>query len=274
MKRFCQKERSGLFGSPFQRLLFCCRRVFPVGSVAAGTEAERDDLFGLYGRTDSGCRSVDAGRRLDQECHDNSPVTMGRRALRHHQAIKIGNYMQRGVADRADYSMSSEKGALVPRIYSPHHFAAKRRRLFMVKLNIQALGNVAIFRCQGRIVAGDEHTIVREIVLSQADYTTLILDLAVVGGIDAGGLGALLGLREWTRANGMQLKIMNVPRTVQQVLEVTNLDRALEICSEEELVHLLHRAVGMEPSLGPGPDQPRIASREVSTALGGGSLRS
>jgi len=144
----------------------------------------------------------------------------------------------------------------------------------MVKLNIQALGNVAIFRCQGRIVAGDEHTIVREIVLSQADYTTLILDLAVVGGIDAGGLGALLGLREWTRANGMQLKIMNVPRTVQQVLEVTNLDRALEICSEEELVHLLHRAVGMEPSLGPGPDQPRIASREVSTALGGGSLRS
>ena len=90
MKRFCQKERSGLFGSPFQRLLFCCRRVFPVGSVAAGTEAERDDLFGLYGRTDSGCRSVDAGRRLDQECYDNSPVTMGRRALRHHQAIKVG----------------------------------------------------------------------------------------------------------------------------------------------------------------------------------------
>ena len=41
MKRFCQKERSGLFGSPFQRLLFCCRRVFPVGSVASGTEAER-----------------------------------------------------------------------------------------------------------------------------------------------------------------------------------------------------------------------------------------
>ena len=143
----------------------------------------------------------------------------------------------------------------------------------MLNVNVQTLGRIVIVRCQGRIVADDENAVLRKAVLPQAACSRLVLDLAEVAGIDAGGLGALLRLREWTRANGMQLKIMNVPRTVQQVLEVTNLDRALEICSEEELVDLSHRAVGTSPSLRPCPDQ-SIANREVSTALGGDSLRS
>jgi anti-anti-sigma factor len=119
----------------------------------------------------------------------------------------------------------------------------------MLNVNAQSLGSVAIFRCQGRIVSGDDNTALRNAVPPQVSI--LVLDLAEVAGIDAGGLGTLLVLRAWTRSNGIQLKIVNVPRTIQQVLEVTNLDRVFEICSEKDLVDLLHRAVDMAPSSRP-----------------------
>jgi len=103
----------------------------------------------------------------------------------------------------------------------------------MLHVNVHALGDVVIFRCQGRIVRDDEKRIVRNAAFSHADVSTLLLDLAQVPGIDAGGLGVLLGLRQWTRSNEIQLKLMNVPNTVQQVLEATRLDRVFEIYSEK-----------------------------------------
>jgi anti-anti-sigma regulatory factor len=78
----------------------------------------------------------------------------------------------------------------------------------MLKVDVQTLGGVAIFRCQGRIVADDESTILRNAVRSEANYSALILDLAVVAGIDAGGLGALLGLHAWARSNRIQLRCL------------------------------------------------------------------
>src|SRR5262245_1360049 len=105
----------------------------------------------------------------------------------------------------------------------------------MPKLTLETLGDAAVFRCQGRLVAGDEAAILREVVLSQADYRTLILDLAVVDAIDAGGLGALLELQRWACSNAIQFKLMSVAKTIERVLEVTNLDRVLEVCSEKEL---------------------------------------
>ena len=81
----------------------------------------------------------------------------------------------------------------------------------------------------------------RKAVLSQADVSTLVLDLAQVAGMDAGGLGVLLGLHARTYSSGIQLKLMNVPNSIQQMLEVTNLDRVFEICSEKDLESHLRR---------------------------------
>src|SRR5439155_21440542 len=63
----------------------------------------------------------------------------------------------------------------------------------MPTVTVQNLGDVAILRCPGRIVVGVENTILWNAVLSQTNISTLILDLAQVDGIDAGGLGVLLG---------------------------------------------------------------------------------
>jgi anti-anti-sigma factor len=115
----------------------------------------------------------------------------------------------------------------------------------MLNVSVQSLGNVTVFRCQGRIMSGDEDTILRKAVLSQTDTKVVVLDLEQVSGIDAGGLGVLLGLRASTRSNGIRLKLMNVLGSIRQMLEVTNLDRVFEICSEEELVDLMNPADDM-----------------------------
>ena len=75
----------------------------------------------------------------------------------------------------------------------------------------------------------------------------LVLDLAQVDRIDAGGLGVLLGLREWARSNAIRLRLMNVMNQVEQVLELTKLDRVFEFCSVRDIFHLLHPAAAMAP---------------------------
>ena len=104
----------------------------------------------------------------------------------------------------------------------------------MFHINVQTLRDVVIFRCQGRIVSGDENTVLQNAAVCLADASTLVLDLAQVSGIDAGWFGILLRLHRWTRSNGIHLKLMNVPNTVQQVLEATQLDRLFETALRRE----------------------------------------
>ena len=101
----------------------------------------------------------------------------------------------------------------------------------MLNATVQKVRDITVLRCHGRIVIGDAYTILRNAVLSQTHTRTLVLDLAQVDRIDAGGLGVLLGLREWAHANAIRLRLMNVMRHVEQVLELTKLDRVFEFCS-------------------------------------------
>lgn len=102
----------------------------------------------------------------------------------------------------------------------------------MLNVEAEKLGAVTILHFEGRIVNGIATTILRESVLNQAGAKTLILDLAHVDLIDAGGLGALLELREWTQLTGIEFKLMNVTRRVRQVFEITRLDSVFYITSE------------------------------------------
>ncbi len=64
----------------------------------------------------------------------------------------------------------------------------------MLHVTVQHLEDMAILRCVGRIVAGDEASILRKAVLSQANSRTVVLDLMRVAAIDGGGMGLLVFL--------------------------------------------------------------------------------
>ena len=119
----------------------------------------------------------------------------------------------------------------------------------MLNATVQKLKDTTVLRCQGRIVIGDAYTILRNAVFSQTHTTTLVLDLAQVDRIDAGGLGVLLGLRKWAHSNAIRLRLMNVMNQVEQVLELTKLDCVFEFCSLRDMFCLLHPAAATVPWL-------------------------
>ena len=102
----------------------------------------------------------------------------------------------------------------------------------MLRVHTQRLGDVATLRLNGRIVNGLETTTLRRCVSAQEGASVVVLDLARVNGVDAGGLGALLELREWTQSKGIEFRLVNVTQLVKQVLEITRLNTVFEISSE------------------------------------------
>ncbi|HXM49212.1 MAG TPA: STAS domain-containing protein [Pyrinomonadaceae bacterium] len=110
----------------------------------------------------------------------------------------------------------------------------------MLKVHARNLGNVAFLCMQGQIVNGETETL-RKAVYSQSDVSTVVLDLAHVSTVDAGGLGVMLELREQVQAKGISFKIMNVSKLVGQVLEVTRLDSVFEVTSGVEFFPAVSR---------------------------------
>ena len=100
----------------------------------------------------------------------------------------------------------------------------------MLKVHAKNLGNVAVLSLRGRIVNG-ETEVLRQAVDSVSDGKSVILDLAKVTTIDAGGLGVMLDLRQQAEAKGVRFELMNVTKWVSKVLEVTRLDTVFEINS-------------------------------------------
>jgi anti-anti-sigma factor len=93
----------------------------------------------------------------------------------------------------------------------------------MLKVHAKKLGNVTVLSLQGRIVNG-ETEILRTAVDSVSEVRALILDLARVTTVDAGGLGVMLDLRQQAESKGIRLELMNVTKWVSKVLELTRLD--------------------------------------------------
>ena len=117
----------------------------------------------------------------------------------------------------------------------------------VLKIAVQNLGDIHVLRCHGRVVAGDAGSRLRNAVLSQRHSGMLVIDLARVDGIDAGGLGVLLGLRELAHSRAITFKLMNATKRVRGILEITHLWAVFEFCSVRELFCLLHRAASMPP---------------------------
>ena len=72
----------------------------------------------------------------------------------------------------------------------------------MLSIHTTKLGNVAVLFVQGQIVRGETDAL-RSTVLAQVDASAVVLDLAKVNTIDAGGLGVMLELREQLSQRGL-----------------------------------------------------------------------
>lgn len=109
----------------------------------------------------------------------------------------------------------------------------------MLTIDVEKTGDVAVVRCAGRIVRGEEVRTLRNAVVSEQDTRIVVLDLSDVETLDAGGLTALLSLNQWARSRGVQLKLVNPSHFVHEILTRTRLDRVLDISTFDRALYVL-----------------------------------
>ena len=104
----------------------------------------------------------------------------------------------------------------------------------MLKVNVKKLGNIAVLSLQGQIVHGDT-AVLRSAVQSLKGVSAVKLDLARISTVDAGGLGALLELRELTQQRAIRFELMNVGKQIARVFQITRLDTVFDITPSAKL---------------------------------------
>lgn len=109
----------------------------------------------------------------------------------------------------------------------------------MLSIDVEKSEHVAVARCVGRLVRGEAVRTLKNTVISEKDTRIVVLDLSDVDAIDAGGLAALVSLREWSQYRGIQLKLVNPSNFVREVLQRTGLDRVFEITSLHDALMVL-----------------------------------
>lgn len=93
----------------------------------------------------------------------------------------------------------------------------------MLTVTTSSLGNTIVLRCNGRLVRGEESSLLCAAV--QHHGRDIVLDLSGVTAIDAAGIGALVSLQ----AAGIYLKLMNPTEAVRTVVNLTGLEKVFEI---------------------------------------------
>jgi anti-anti-sigma factor len=99
----------------------------------------------------------------------------------------------------------------------------------MLNVTIRNSSDAVILQCSGRLVRGEETTLLCAAV--QQHGRTVVLDLREVGAIDAAGIGVLISLQ----AAGVYLKLLSPTAPVRELLRITKLESVFEICDAASL---------------------------------------
>jgi anti-sigma B factor antagonist len=98
-----------------------------------------------------------------------------------------------------------------------------------LKLTARTSDGVKVIDCAGRIVFGDESGQLRDAVKKDlADSNRIVLNLADVTYIDSGGIGTMVGLFTSARNTGGDIKLANLTKRVNDLLQITKLITVFE----------------------------------------------
>jgi len=113
-----------------------------------------------------------------------------------------------------------------------------------LKLTMRTKDGILIVDCVGRIVFGDESSALREAVKKAiAENNRIVLNLGEVTYIDSGGLGTLVALHTTAQNAGGAIKLANLTKRVDDLLQVTKLLTVFDVYnSEAEAVDSFRKA--------------------------------
>ena len=104
-----------------------------------------------------------------------------------------------------------------------------------LQLDVSRSGEIAVVRCRGRIVFGEESDDLRALLLELLhENRQIVLNLAWVAHIDSSGLGTLVSSFISARHRGAQIKFAALSPIARQVLTNTHVDQLFEIYDSTE----------------------------------------
>jgi anti-sigma B factor antagonist len=91
-----------------------------------------------------------------------------------------------------------------------------------LKINVRESGNVVILDLNGRITIGKEVSSLRDAIKENLDsgQKNILLNLAEVTYIDSTGLGELVGSYATVSSRGGQLKLLNLQKKLQELMQI------------------------------------------------------
>ena len=104
-----------------------------------------------------------------------------------------------------------------------------------MKTSTRQSGDVRIVDISGRIALGEESAALRNLVrdLLSEGHVRILLNLAGVQYIDSSGLGALVSAYTSARKADGELKLVNLPEKVDNLMQVTKLYTVFDIKNDE-----------------------------------------
>ena len=104
-----------------------------------------------------------------------------------------------------------------------------------LKTSTHFQSNVAIVRLVGNITLGEASSELRDTVRQTlaTGHKAILLDLGGVGYIDSAGLGELVGCYATATNQGASLKLLNLQKKVQGLMQITKLTTVFETFDDE-----------------------------------------
>jgi len=111
-------------------------------------------------------------------------------------------------------------------------------------LAMRAQGEILVVDCSGRIVFGEESSLLRDTVKKAlSNNNRIVLNLGEVNYIDSGGLGALVELYTSAHKAGGAIKLTRLTKHVSDLLQITKLLTVFDVYnSEAEAVESFRKA--------------------------------
>jgi anti-anti-sigma factor len=104
-----------------------------------------------------------------------------------------------------------------------------------LSMDARHCGAVYVIRCSGRIVAGEECSVLESSInRGLREFRRLVIDLDGVGQIDSTGIGLLVRYLSHTRSRGGDLRLSTAPSFVANVLKATKLTTVFKMYESEE----------------------------------------
>ena len=182
----------------------------------------------------AGLRDKSWNRRVRGEMPRRSRRTCAWAQAEHLLRLTSGRRSSGLLSRRASDRLVRRDYAVAIRLGGVWLLPARRSVLMQLKITKKTIDGILIFECNGRIVFGEESSLLREQVKSAIpDNKRIVLNLGEVNYIDSGGLGTLVALHTTGLNAGTTIKLANLTKRVGDLLQVTKLLTVFDVCNSE-----------------------------------------